>query len=93
MEEIAPAGEKRDEMVQKMRVCLNRLAALLDANGDAKEWVMGSIGPTFADLALGAILRWFKLVGDPEVWEVIATSNEGRWALHLDKVQPWTQTP
>ena len=96
LEQIAPPGEKRDAAIEKMKSSLSRLAGMLDANGGeqgARDWVMGSKGPTLADFALGGTLHWLRLMGDQETWEIVAAWNGARWALHLDKLKAWTQAP
>lgn len=97
LEELYPTGEKRDQAVETMRGAFNKLNDMLNANGahnaSSKDWVMGSIGPTFADFALGGILTWVKMVAEPEVWSTIAVWNGGRWAQHLEKLQNWHDTP
>lgn len=96
LEELAPPGEKREAAIEKLKQSLTRLSTMLNANGsqeeNARDWVMGSIGPTFADFALGGLLRWFKLMGDPEVWSIIAAWNGGRWSRHLNQLEPWAYT-
>ncbi|KAG8778576.1 hypothetical protein FRC15_010669 [Serendipita sp. 397] len=64
------------------------------------HWVMGPIGPTFADFALGGILYWIQSVENPaedgegkrgtgELWSKIKTWNGGRWAKLMDSLAPW----
>jgi glutathione S-transferase len=97
LEELTPPGEKQDAAIEKMKHCLSSLNGMFNANGSyeerSRDWVMGSVGPTFADFALGGILIWFKLMGDPEVWSIISAWNGGRWSRHLDQLEPWTDTP
>ena len=97
LEELAPPGEKQDAAIEKMKQGLSSLNNMLNANGDyeehSRDWVMGSVGPTFADFALGGMLIWFKLMGDPEAWRIIAAWNGGRWSRHLDQLESWTDTP
>jgi glutathione S-transferase len=96
LEEFAPSCEKRDAAIEKMKDDLSCLNRMLNANGgyeeNARDWVMGSLGPTFADFALGGLLIWFRLMGDSEVWPIIATWNGGRWSRHLDRLEFWTET-
>jgi hypothetical protein len=60
-------------------------------NSDYRRWVMGSIGPTFADFVLGSYIRWIKTMGDDELWKMVSSWNGGRWVRHLDKLEPWSQ--
>lgn len=97
LEELSPPGEKRDQVIEKIKGALGQLHDMLNANGahdaHSKDWVMGSVGPTFADFALGGILTWVKIAGEPEVWPIIAAWNGGRWAQHMEKLQNWHDTP
>jgi glutathione S-transferase len=97
LEELAPPGEKRDAAIEQLKHGLSSLNGMLNANGDyeerSRDWVMGSVGPTFADFALAGFLMWFKLMGDPEAWRIITAWNGGRWSRHLDQLESWTDTP
>ncbi|KIM25037.1 hypothetical protein M408DRAFT_331497 [Serendipita vermifera MAFF 305830] len=94
LEELAPPGPKRDEALKKLERSLNDLFDMLKTNRGHDEqhleWVMGAVGPTFADFALGGILTWCKVGGDQQTWDVVSSWNGGRWARHLDKLQPWS---
>ncbi|KAG8753646.1 hypothetical protein FRC14_005841 [Serendipita sp. 396] len=85
----------------------NSAGVSVDVGGGVKlgrtgetHWVMGPIGPTFADFALGGMLYWIQSVEDPaedgegkrgtgELWSKIKTWNGGRWAKLMDSLAPW----
>jgi hypothetical protein len=96
LEEISPPGPKRDAVLQAALKQFSLLAEILNTNGPARTgcWVMGEeVGPTFADFAIGGILKWVNIMADEEVWNAVSAWNGGRWKAHLDRLEPWSKAP
>ncbi|PVG03645.1 hypothetical protein CPB86DRAFT_694937 [Serendipita vermifera] len=92
LEELTPPGEKRETRLNASQKSFTAVSEILSMNGDSHtSWVMGSVGPTFADFAIGGILRWIKDMGDEELWNTVSAWNGGRWKAHLDRLEPWSQ--
>ncbi|KAG8803191.1 hypothetical protein FRC17_006226 [Serendipita sp. 399] len=71
---------------------------------DEVGWVMGSVGPTFADFALGAVFRWVYRVdetmkeggevgkeGEGELWKMIEGCEQGKWVRYAERFKQWEQ--
>jgi glutathione S-transferase len=88
----------RDTSLGKLQQAFSSLHEILNTNrgelpADASPvWVMGSVGPTFADFALGSFLSWIKLMGDDDLWTALASWNAGRWVKHYEALGPYQQT-
>ena len=87
----------RDTSLGELQQAFSKLHDILNTNrgelpADADPvWIMGSVGPTFADFALGAILSWIKNVADDDLWMALASWNGGRWAKFYDALGPYQQ--
>ncbi|CAG8771749.1 2816_t:CDS:2, partial [Acaulospora colombiana] len=78
LEEVSPPGDKREAHLKAVQKSFNALSDMLDMNGPSNvDWVMGSVGPTFADFAIGGILRWVRYMGDEELWSAVSAWNGG----------------
>jgi hypothetical protein len=94
LEEISPPGPKRDALLKAAEKHFTSFAEILNANGSGRDsWVMGEVGPTFADFAIGGILKWVRDMGDEELWKIVSVWNGGKWKAILDRLEPWSQAP
>ncbi|KAG8843640.1 hypothetical protein FRB91_003224 [Serendipita sp. 411] len=117
--EVSPRGsEKRKADMENAKKALQALDRIFKANQGEQEqgetnkegksmdgWIMGSVGPTFADFAIGAIFRWIQSVEDVvlvpdgpigeaekgELWSLIRSIDEGRWAKYAERFREWEQ--
>lgn len=81
--------ENREKYTKLLKKNLKSLRNILAANGSNGSWVMGSIGPTFADFVLGGHLLWIREMGEDVLWKEVSAWNNGKWAAHLKALEPW----
>ena len=83
IEEISPAGPKRDEGWAKVKEGLSTLDQLLSTNGkDAQSYLENTF--SFADAIVVSYLLWAKIVLDEnEEWQALEGWDNGRWARLL----------
>lgn len=86
MEEMSPAGPKREELLAKTKEAFSTLAKIyatngLGADGKEKKFFLGDTF-SYADAIIAGFLAWPKvLLGeDSEEWKEIASWDGGRWA-------------
>jgi glutathione S-transferase len=88
LEEIRPAGPKRDEGLKDLKAQLDMLNGLLDKSGSEKTFVVGDT-ISFADHVLGGWLFFLKLMADPKEWKEVEGWNGGRWARLSRAMEKW----
>ncbi|PVF93639.1 hypothetical protein CPB86DRAFT_789899 [Serendipita vermifera] len=94
LEELSSPGDKREARLKAAQKSLSSLSEILNTNGSGRvSWVMGDVGPTFADFAMGGTLHWMREMADEELWSMLSAWNGGRWKAHLDRLEPWSQVP
>ncbi|TFY65126.1 hypothetical protein EVG20_g5710 [Dentipellis fragilis] len=88
IEEIAPSGPARDKVWKEMLEGLS-LISKWEAEGKG-SFVMGET-PSFADLALLALLHWVKVVEGVESkeWKDVMGADGGRWARLYEALEKW----
>lgn len=93
----SPPQDTRRNDLDKLRRAFTSLFEILNTNrsendrGSDPEWVMGTLGPTYADFALGAYLTWLKRIGDQETWDQVAAWNGGKWSKFYRQLEPWSR--
>ena len=88
LEEIRPAGPKREQGFKKFKAGLDELSAFMDKNGEGKLFVMGDT-ISFADFLIGSWLFFFKVMVPDEEWKELASWNSGRWGKHFEALQTY----
>lgn len=90
LEDVLPAGEKREEHWKAVFKALDEIASWFDG-----KW-LGGDKPVYADFVLGAWLQWMRKVttAQPGVdgWDRVKDANGGRWSRYLDNLEPYMST-
>ena len=85
LEEIAPAGPKREQTWETVKEGLGVIADALSKNGSDKLYYFGD-KLSYADVIVASYLYWGKVVlEDNEEWKsTVEKWDDGRWAKLLD---------
>ncbi|KAI0315821.1 hypothetical protein OF83DRAFT_1061438 [Amylostereum chailletii] len=95
LEELAPEGERRDELMKRVLHVLDRLDHSL-TNGGGTVFMCGdAAAPSFADVGIAANLVWIKRVlgRESREWATVEQTNGGRWAKFVQAFSSWEVVP
>ena len=89
LEEIAPAGPKRDEVWSLAEQGLSQLSLFLSKNGPDSQYFFGDTF-SFADVIILSFLSWVKIESraDDE-WKLVETWDDGRWVRLLSSTEKY----
>ncbi|EJD41907.1 hypothetical protein AURDEDRAFT_89969 [Auricularia subglabra TFB-10046 SS5] len=81
--------EERTAHWRKVQIAYGKLAELMDKQDG--DWVMGTVGPTFADFVIAGTLLWIKriLTEEGDGWDLVRKFGGGRWERFLERCEPW----
>ncbi|KAJ7686862.1 hypothetical protein B0H17DRAFT_705483 [Mycena rosella] len=79
LEDVTPTGDEHVVMWKKLQDGLDQVDGWISKNGSDSKYFMGEV-MGYADITIGAYLRWAKVVLEKEKWEDILSWNGGRWA-------------
>jgi len=84
IEEFCPPGPEREAAIQKAKEGFHKMAPYLTEKAGNKDgiFLLGS-DITYADLHLGASLKWLKAVGEDAIWSHIKEWDDGLWDRFL----------
>ena len=88
LEEIRPAGPKREQGFKDLKAKLDELSPLMDKNGEGKLFVMGDT-ISFADFLISSAFFFFKIMVPDEEWKEVASWNGGRWGKHFEALKKY----
>ena len=95
LEGYCPAGSEKEEKAWKeLWAGLDKVAEMMDRNKkkegeDGGIWVMGDIGPTWADFTIVSAFVWFDVAGVKGGWDKIKDRNGGRWGKMMEAMKPY----
>jgi len=78
MEEICPAGPEREAVYAAAQTKFSKLASIMADHGAKGPFILGN-QVSFADIYIGSMLIWFKIVSEKEVWARLSKWDDGRW--------------
>jgi glutathione S-transferase len=78
-----------DQQFEGFEASMARVAEALDKNGSRNGYFVGE-SITYADLAVGAHIEWFRRMLATEQFERLLEMNQGRWKKLLDELAEYT---